>query len=283
MLQMLWFEVSLPRAGWNAGLLFCKKSWHLQKFGSAEKWVIFPLKKKICGEGRKGKKNCLEKSNHSYSLLFFSQCRTEEQLPPSPEDPPSHELSSLKSQRATACAGAPAALGFLRMSWSQLGPGDAVLAAASPQAGGEPTLPQATCFCSPISVLSPSWFSGKSLFCWKIPHKPFLIYLRVTRSLPGLLLWKKIVLFIWREEKNPVNANCHMVVSKPWASLLIRWNRPRWQHLRMLKGIVLTCWKKQPVKMTGSLLCPKWQHSNTQYAQRWLSRGSVMICETNFY
>ncbi|XP_063186085.1 uncharacterized protein LOC134513396 isoform X3 [Chroicocephalus ridibundus] len=42
--------------------------------------------------------------------------RTEEQLPPSPEDPPSHELSSLKSQRAAACAGAPAALGFLRMS-----------------------------------------------------------------------------------------------------------------------------------------------------------------------
>lgn len=62
--------MSLPRAGWNTGLLFCKKSWHLQKFVSAENWAIFPLKRKICGEGRKGKKSRLEKSNHSYSFFF---------------------------------------------------------------------------------------------------------------------------------------------------------------------------------------------------------------------
>lgn len=169
---------------------------------------------------------------------------------------------------------------------SQLGLGETVLIAASPWADREPTLLQLTCFCHLISVLSISLlglgqkfvFARKFLtrLSWHVSRKP-------RSHSHGCYLKKPPVLFIWREEINPINADCHMVVSKPWASILICRKGPWWWHSCTLKGIVLRCWKKQPVKMTGSLLCPKWQHLNTQYAQRRLSQESVMICETNFY
>lgn len=67
---MPWFELSLPRAGWNTGLPFCKKSWHLQEFGSTEKMSHFPPEKENLWGGKKGKKNGLEKSNHSFFFNF---------------------------------------------------------------------------------------------------------------------------------------------------------------------------------------------------------------------
>lgn len=103
--------MSLPSAGWNTGLPFCKKSWHLQKFSSTEKMSHFPPEKEnLWGGKKKGK--IIAWKNQTIPNFFFSQCRTEEQLPLSPEYPSSHELSRFKSQWASACARAPVALGF---------------------------------------------------------------------------------------------------------------------------------------------------------------------------
>lgn len=271
--------MSLLRASWNTGLLFHKNSWHLQKFGSAEKWVISPQKRKILGGGRKREKELLGKIKPFLFFIFSSSgeqrnsCLCLLRIPPATSWAASNPSKLLP------------ALGLLWLCASrgraepQLGLGGTILMEASPRACGEPALPQTTFFCSPTSLLSPSHILGKTLFCWKIPHEPFLIYMRVTQ----ICYFKKRVWFIWRErKKKPINANHHMVVLKLWASLFVCRDRPRWQHSCTVNGIVLRCWKKQ-LKMTGSLLCPKWQHLNTQYAQRWLSQGNVMICETNFY
>lgn len=218
-----------------------------------------------------------------FFFLFFPQCRTEEQL---------LCLLSIPAAMSRADSNPSELLPVPELPWLWVSHGRAQPAGSgrdcphsSITSGWQGTNPAAADLLLPPDfrfIYLPLGFGTK--VCWQENSLPdFLDVLCVTQLVPWLLPKKTPVLFVWREEINPFSANCHMVVSEPWTSILICQKGPWWWHSWMMKGIVLRCWKKQPVKMTGSLLCPKWQHLNTQYTQRWLSQGSVMICETNFY
>lgn len=273
---------------WNASVynwLKCRTSIPLEILTFAKVWFgrkmshFFLWTRKSMGREEKGRR--IGWKNQAVPIFTFPpQCRTEEQLPPSPEDPASHKQSSLKSQWAAASNGAPMALSFPQSS--------AVARRDWPYSSSIPSQWETNPAASDLLLQFNFGFISVSVLGQKFvllenSSLAFLDSFAYHIVTPRAASFKKLYYLFEGRGKKAINANCHMVVSKPCVSLLVCWNGQRWRHSRMLKGIVLRCWKKQPVKMTGFLLCPKRQHLNTQYAQRWLSQGSVMICETNFY
>lgn len=136
---------------------------------------FLPLKRKICGEGKK-KGKIIAWKNQTIPVFFYFSPNAEQKnsclcllsIPPAMSwaDSSPGELCL----RQSSCG-----FGLPMAELSQLGLGETVLTAASPRADREPTVLQLTCFCHLISDFSISFSGlGPKFVGKKIPYWTFL-------------------------------------------------------------------------------------------------------------
>lgn len=178
--------------------------------------------------GREGKGKRAACKNQTIPILYFPWCRTEEQLPLSPEDAPARRRAA-SSPSEPPWLWAPSA--ELSPSWGR--------------------------GCRPRPSITLMWGPAEPNLLLQ-PHVSFISHSDFGPRLVllGNCTFKEIILFIAGIH--------HTSVWKHQGSLLGHGDSTYGCQKRLCRD----AGKNNLLKMTGSLLGPKWQHLNTQYARR---------------